>query len=445
MVRESNEYRLLIAMVVILNSVNLRICQAKESPNNKVDYLAEMNKLGKANRSDDGNAASYYEKAFKLCVEQPDEIKNLDRKIWIGDLSPEQQSMLRTWVQENSKALTEIKNGTQKPYYWAEYKGSSMLDVMLPDLRKTRCLAYALLWRAKFNVMKGNLKVAFSNILTFYRFGMHLTGPKNLVEQLIGISIKALAVETALEILDKAKQDPVLLRSFQRTLEVLCAKQNHFIDFTFERLLTYDIIQRIFTDDGKGGGHIYGTRPGEDTSYLKSLFGTELTEEQIKEFGDIEREQTTDLANRIFEYLNSAIHKTPYQLHNNGMDPQNVLEEMTKKNIFLKMSTTSFGRVLQIYFQGKIQAEALVATIAIFRYKADKGEYPNTLQELVSAEYLKELPRDPFSERSLVYKHFGSNFKLYSLGPDFDDDEGKKSFQIGKTADGDYVFWPVKP
>ena len=57
-------------------------------------------------------------------------------------------------------------------------------------------------------------------------------------------------------------------------------------------------------------------------------------------------------------------------------------------------------RVLDISHRCKIDTEALITTLALLRYKAEKNEYPATLEELAAAGYIKEVPIDPFSGES---------------------------------------------
>jgi general secretion pathway protein G len=41
---------------------------------------------------------------------------------------------------------------------------------------------------------------------------------------------------------------------------------------------------------------------------------------------------------------------------------------------------------------------------AIDRYRGDRGQYPATLQQLVEARYLREIPVDPYLETSTAWK-----------------------------------------
>jgi hypothetical protein len=76
----------------------------------------------------------------------------------------------------------------------------------------------------------------------------------------------------------------------------------------------------------------------------------------------------------------------------------------------------------------------LIVELALRTYKCDQGKAPATLTQLVP-KYLPSLPKDPFSNHPLVYRPSGTNWALYSLGPDRADDGGKP---VGKIISGDY-------
>ncbi|MBB6051757.1 type II secretion system protein GspG [Armatimonas rosea] len=77
------------------------------------------------------------------------------------------------------------------------------------------------------------------------------------------------------------------------------------------------------------------------------------------------------------------------------------------------------------------RAETALARVylALRAYRLEKGEYPSTLAELVSADYLKALPDDPYAMRfgqPFGYRReAGDTFTLWSCGPDGDDDNGR--------------------
>ena len=106
------------------------------------------------------------------------------------------------------------------------------------------------------------------------------------------------------------------------------------------------------------------------------------------------------------------------------------------------------GRINQIAYRYKLHTEALITVTALFRYRQDKNLYPKNLEELVTADYMKKLPMDCFSNKPLVYKKADDNFLLYSYGPDCKDDGGKPAYndkgryQMWSEENADAIFWP---
>ena len=50
--------------------------------------------------------------------------------------------------------------------------------------------------------------------------------------------------------------------------------------------------------------------------------------------------------------------------------------------------------------EGTLRAQLFIMRDSIDQYYADKGKYPDSLQTLVSEQYLRSVPRDPFTESS---------------------------------------------
>jgi hypothetical protein len=68
----------------------------------------------------------------------------------------------------------------------------------------------------------------------------------------------------------------------------------------------------------------------------------------------------------------------------------------------------------------------ITVQLALQAFSAEQGAYPATLEVLVKAGYLPQLPTDPFAlSGSFHYSRKGAGYLLYSLGPDGKDDGGK--------------------
>lgn len=61
--------------------------------------------------------------------------------------------------------------------------------------------------------------------------------------------------------------------------------------------------------------------------------------------------------------------------------------------------------------------------LALKIYKAEKGEYPNSLN-ILTPGYLPELPKDPFTGRDYIYRREADGFIVYSIGKNEKDEGG---------------------
>jgi hypothetical protein len=83
----------------------------------------------------------------------------------------------------------------------------------------------------------------------------------------------------------------------------------------------------------------------------------------------------------------------------------------------------------------------LVIGLAIECHRHEKGHPPAKLAELVP-HYLSALPTDPFTDQPLQYRLEGSEYVLYSVGPDRDDNGGLLDWTQSVTQDGDMLLDP---
>jgi hypothetical protein len=157
----------------------------------------------------------------------------------------------------------------------------------------------------------------------------------------------------------------------------------------------------------------------------------------------------------ICEHYEKYGDKSPWFWFNTEEEFQKEIKEWRTKHLIPNMFILPNLKPLKLlwlrYHRLKAKSNGLVAVIALMRYKADHGNYPKNLEMLRSREgyrYLEKMPKDPFSERFLVYHWLVDDFELYSVGPDFKDDGGQRlprgnSFSISSVNEkGDDVFWP---
>jgi hypothetical protein len=99
------------------------------------------------------------------------------------------------------------------------------------------------------------------------------------------------------------------------------------------------------------------------------------------------------------------------------------------------------------YLRRRTELRVLALELAIRAYRAEHGEPPAQLADLVP-KYLPAVPEDPFGSGPMQYRVTDSGHTIYSVGPDGDDDSGKRIVS-SKGSDGDYsgdeLFGPPVP
>jgi hypothetical protein len=80
----------------------------------------------------------------------------------------------------------------------------------------------------------------------------------------------------------------------------------------------------------------------------------------------------------------------------------------------------------------------LLGELALRRLRSEQGRPPAALDELVT-NYVSKVPQDPFTGKPLIYRPNGTNWLLYSVGPDLIDDGGKPAAKATPSK-GDILY-----
>jgi hypothetical protein len=434
------------------------------------DYVAELNRLVRPVADESQNAYPLYDKAVQLLKGSSDynDVKKLLRKKY-GEASTDEKGKIDKWITGNKEVFDLVIAGSQKPYCWRIYQNkdpnSGMMGVLMPELAEFRNFARFLSWRARLSAEQGHYEDSFNDLTACYRFGRQVRqGNVSLIGQLVGIAIEAISVGTIRDILGEHKIDSSALKALQENLEQAFANEDFSINFKAEKLGIYDEIQRCFTDSDFGS-HLYlphfmslsatisgisGSETEPDFAWHK-LFVTPFVAPKIAFhvlFTHPDKVKTRQMVDSLYNYYDNIAHKTPAQIHSEMIDDGKEFMKIVKGNLLLEMLAPAVGRVVETGYRNKIEVQATVAIIALQRYKEDKGQYPDSLNDLIAAGFLKELPIDPWSDKSLIYRKTDAGFTLYSIGRNFKDDGGvmakDKDGKIQRWADnGDEVFWPA--
>ncbi len=443
-------------------------------PTIRINYIDQYNELSLPdNYSEQDNAAGLYKEAFACFREMPKESRGkfavgyFYGPDWPGDLDTELYETLIDWLTSNELALDYASEAATKPYYWIPQSSpdNSLIKLIVPHLNDFKHLTRAMALQALVDAEEGHFKAAFVRLRHTYHIGMHLAGEKNLIEQLVSYSILNHTFHCTKVILSNAEVPTGELALFQEFLEDTANKIVP-LNFWLEQLMVTDLIQRLFTDNGRGNGHLiaidfcdlFYPKQTPGTRQLMSIGNRRIRWDFWNQLGDgsgrshlflkciknDDRKTTAQKNEQVYALIEKLVSQTPWQVRSAGIT---CLEQVWAilgdgENFFLETLYPASHKLIAIYHETLCKKSALIAVLALTRFEIDKGQYPQTLERLIDTGYIKTLPTDPYSDGALIYGRTEDDFTLYSLGTNFKDDGGLHREESDRK-DFDNVFWPI--
>jgi len=431
-------------------------------PTIKIDYVREYSeflRLAYAVSDPNRNAAADYEKAFKSLFEIPWDFVNQVSGKSSSELDEEDKEALRKLIDLNKKCLAHLERATAKPYCWYEFTSppdSNGMSDLHEQLKMKEFLESARVVRFKMRLLlaEGDFEEALEQVVVFYG----IAGHHGQMAEDDGLILRMPAVRTGFAVLSEGQFESSSLAAFQSAFEELISRNRKELSYQAARLLAYDVIQRIFTDNGRGNGFLIPRRAVEIINPPIIIMLTDDPDEYVKEFLDEyltylrkvakvgpNRLETKSVVDRYFEYIDEVKNLTLWQLHDKGIEPDAYLNKIAKSH-FQKHFLPEIDHVLAMHQQCRTRESAFIATIAILRYEKDKGQLPEKLEDLIAANYLKTIPMDTCSDKPLIYRKSDAGFLLYGIGTNFKDDGGTTDDYDERRIQsdtGDVVYWPV--
>ncbi len=429
------------------------------SPTIKVNTIAQLNQAVKQGHDDRLNALPDIEKVIALLTPSP---KDLWQYPPYQDMNDVQRQAVETYLVENRLALDQLRSSVKKRHYWREYapvpEGRSgftamptqslvqnaalsahLVEQVMAKLPEFRELSFALKRRMQWHCDQGNVDLALADALAIARLGQLITGKGLLIEQMVGVAISSLGNDSVLAVLrDVDVNEPLLVETYDALVR-LYARDGSWLDFSAEKAIVDDMIQRGFTDDGRGNGRPLASAVlylgGSPQEWWKNLL--------LLDYPD--RKQVVDHVNGFYEDLFRWQTITPWDRQGQG----HKLSHTDISTMYTEIMKPSLERTGDQVWRLKTRAQATLTVLALKRYQARYGLLPETLKVLVPEGLMKTLPRDFYSDGPLTYQRKSdTDFVLYSWGADLKDSKGVPSTNAkgefrNYGSRGDWVFWPV--
>jgi hypothetical protein len=275
-----------------------------------------------------------------------------------------------------------------------------------------------------------------------------------LVEQLVSLAVAGLAMSRTEQALALAPDafDAALLTRLDAALAQLDDAM-FTVDFRGETIGFEDFLQRAYTDDGAGDGHVtaqifanIGGQPDPRARVLgPGLLLTMPSRRTLREANERSVDLASDIASR-----------PPWTWRDEQTAAASSYTEVWGDMLLESLaSPTSRVRAATAGPWARARRDMTRVIIALHRHRAERGAWPESLSVLVGAD-LPALPADPYTGESLRYAVREGQPHLWSVGEDGVDDRLSKALRPWGSSPlanrdetntasplvGDMQFWP---
>lgn len=445
----------LIGLIIVLHII-LNITFSIQL-NNKIAELKAQGKpmtieeIAPPTVPDKDNAAILYNKAFVLMTSGeggkpyiPNKERGTENKTIKTITYVESFSDISEWTDEqkrevpkliNSKEIQEIykllKVGSEKAKCNFEHNYKDAFEILMPELSYMRDSARLICAKALLEAESGKTQEAFDTLLVGLKISNHLKDEPILISQLVRIACDNIIIECIKNTSDSKGIPP------EKTTLIINELSTHTDIEPFikcmdgERTFGMEVFGRMIQE--KMQPNEMGWYMSERIPLWVKLYPTLLFRPmQKKDF----------IHYLILMTKMRDKYNFPYYEKTQQTSTDEQIEQLPKYCVLTRMITPALDRVRTLATEHQANIDICRIGLALKIYKAKKGHYPENLDSL-TWEVLREIPIDPFSGEEFKYSRYIMGFKLYSIGPNMQDNYGTpKVKEQDSSAYYDYdIVW----
>ena len=390
-------------------------------------YIEEFNAALDA-VPDDLNAAVLYEKAISVLNMSLPSGVGIEGFMDEPSLFERDMASAEALFMQNAETLALIREARGR----SNVAWSDRLDPINPPLNMMggqRNISRLLWFSAGYQVHRGNHAEAIENLHDFFAFTDAIIAHPTLLAQLVGWACDHLAVSWL-------EAFGTRLNYCTEDTEVGCVGRDQ-VDALILRLQNEERIQTTFSHS------LIGERAYAIGFIQHMVTVTKWFDRAL--FGPIDTLETLRYSNDV-AHLRELIAEAYLHSVNRNLGGRTVRESFVRRlarpySDFYWDSRDRSTNVVSLLYSTLARRRIAVVALAILQFRADVGNYPESLEVLVPL-YLASLPIDPFSatDEPLKYKAWTTDGPLlYSVWEDGKDDGGTP--RKPQTRLGDIVFY----
>ncbi len=378
-----------------------------------------------------------------------------------------------TWIQEHDETLRHLQRATSKEVFgyissgkvseedkelWPDQYasqgegpyGETVLEILLPQLSPMRNLARLLLVDAKDAASKGDTDRCLKDISAMLQIGIHVRQPSLLISDLVSLSIFNLVFQTIGQIL---QYEPALfsleeLSSLQESIRNL--EPHLIVSLDGERFMMYDLLQRIYTDNGEGDGYLVPVESNQMLDFAELVSAEPNLSNQsglypalFTPIADVFFASRKEMREEYDARMDLAESRQGVPLYTLQSSPEYQPAALPGHSVMfdryflVNLLMPALDRALLQGEYTRANRDATLAVLYAVQWYNESGEWP---RDLASAGVTDAWTGEPLK----IILVEGAPL-IYSLGCDQRDDGGmhaQDADKLGSGSSGDWVVWP---
>ncbi len=338
-----------------------------------------------------------------------------------------------------------------------------LFSVLLTDLSVLRELSDLLVTDTLRAAEAGDGEIALANVVAMLGMARHCEEKPVLVSMLVAAAIEAKSFTVVQSVL---RDHPALwtdanLRDLAH--RVAASRIDWKRGFEGDRAYFYDVIQRLYTDDGNGDGRLASRVAVDGTNNVLEAIASISADSPAKQsttghrtmaffampaanFVLASRKQMTEMHDRLtleaIDLLDTPLWETSTPIEEEILQRRDMpLGRLRYMFVDLLFPSTEGLRHWYQFAEGR--REGVMIGIALELYHREHGKWPESLAEL-SPRWLPKLPVDRITGKPLQYRIIDDRPIVYSIGVDGIDDGGKLPVACEGDTDKYRVSMPAE-
>lgn len=346
-------------------------------------------------------------------------------------LNEQQRGAVQNGLTFHGPHIPLARSLRDKPHGRHDISWAANSFATLLKCQDNRAAAGALRYDVLDRCQAGDIEGAIASCIACFHAGSSVGDEPTAISMLVRIAVQAVAVALIERTLAQGEPSPAILAELQQRLEaeepapVLLfatrgerAMSNHY----FENLRTGNLGPNAVSGVVGGGG------AGAVLDWLAMLPGVVSSQQA-----------------GCLRFMNKAVEiarQTP-----EAWAPQfnQIRAEIPNLPVLARLLAPAIDKVAEACRRNHAILRCTIVAVAMERYRKDKGRWPESIAELVTAGHLKAAPTDPFDGKPIRLKRLADGWLVWAIGMDGVDHGGtldrQKMYQPGN--DIGFQLWDV--